>query len=246
MPHCVGIEIWAGIVPAPGGWNYDLLRRLFQAIPHGWTSDTLFDFLVADSLVSTWIFAAAFYVFWSMDDSRIRWRRCRLLQVVVAFAVAVAISLVVRPWISWPAPSLNRDFQPLYPNYFWNQGNADCFPSHSTLTYFTISAGLWPLSRRLSLILSAAVLALVSLPRVYVGGHYPIDILASLALVAAVLALVWRWRVPEKVADWLTEKSPAGKIRELALILWVFELGEGFRGATYIVTTVRHYLFHPR
>jgi membrane-associated phospholipid phosphatase len=218
-----------------------LLQKLFQAIPHGAASDTLFDFLVSDSLASTWVFAAAFYLSWSRDDDRTAWRRGRLLQTVVAFSIVLFISLIVRPWMHWPAPALNPDFQALYPRYFWNNGSLDSFPSHSTLAYFTVSAGLWPLNRRVSLILSAVVLGLVSLPRMYVGGHYPIDVLASLALAATVLPLVWRWRVPEPVANWLTEKGRATRLRELALILWVFELGEGFKGSTYILATIRHY-----
>lgn len=229
-------------MPSTGGWNYYLLQKLFQAIPHGAASDTLFDFLVSDSLASTWVFAAAFYLYWRRQEEAATWRRWRLLQVVVAFAVVLVISLLVRPWISWPAPALNPEFRTLYPRYFWREGSFDSFPSHSTLAYFTVSAGLWPLSRRVSVLLSAAVLGLVSLPRMYVGGHYPIDVLASLVLAAAVLPLVWRWRVPKKVGRWLTNEGRGSRLRELALILWVFELGEGFKGSTYILATIRHYI----
>jgi len=75
-----------------------------------------------------------------------------------------------------------------------------------------------------------------------VGGHYPIDVLASVVLAAVVLPLVWRWRVPEKVENWLTTKGRGSRLRELALILWVFELGEGFKGSIYILATIRHYV----
>ncbi len=230
------------MVPAAGGWNYYLLEKLFQAIPHSGTADTLFDFLVADSLVSSWVFAAAFYWFWSQDDSQTGQRRGRLLQIVAAFAIALLVSLLVRPWINWPAPGLNADFQPLYPQYFWNNGSPDSFPSHSTLAYFAVSAGLWPLSRRVSLILSALVLLLISLPRIYVAGHYPIDVLGALAIVAVILPMVWRWRVPEGATNWLARKGPGAAAREVLLIFWVFELGDGFKGSTYLVATIRHYL----
>ncbi len=102
---------------------------------------------------------------------------------------------------------MNPTFQGLYTRYLWNTGTADCFPSHSTLIYFTVAAGFWPLSRWVSLILSAAVQGMISLPRVYVGGHYPIDVLASLLLTLLILPLAWRWRVPEAVTNWLNEKG---------------------------------------
>lgn len=150
---------------------------------------------------------------------------------------------MVRPWISWPAPSLNRNFQSLYPGYLWNTGSADCFPSHSTLIYFTVAAGLLPLSRWVSLILSAAVLGMISLPRVYVGGHYPVDVLASLLLTILVLPVVWRWNVPEPAINWLNEKGYSTSIllRELVLMLWLFELGEGFTGSTSALKHLYHY-----
>jgi undecaprenyl-diphosphatase len=233
-------------MPAAGGWNYQLLEKLFQALPHNAKTDRLFDFVVRNSLISTWIFAAAFYVFWTRDDNRTAWRRGQLLQIVISLAIVLMASLLVRPWIAWPAPSVNPNFQVLYPQYLWNTGTADCFPSHSTLIYFTVAAGLWPLSRRVSLILSAAVLGMISLPRVYVGGHYPVDVLASLLLTLFILPLAWRWRVPEAVTNWLNEKgySTSTLLRELVLILWLFELGEGFNGSTDMLKYIYHYLFH--
>jgi len=172
------------------------------------------------------------------------WRRGRLFQIVVAFGIAMLITLVIRPWIAWPAPVLNPRFRGLYPNYFWSNGNFDSFPSHATLAYFMMAAGLWPLSRRASLWLVVAVLMLVSIPRIYVGGHYPIDVLASLVLVIAILALIWHWHVPASIGCWLVQNGPGALVRELLLILWVFELGEGFRGSTGILTLIKQHPWH--
>lgn len=61
------------------------------------------------------------------------------------------------------------------PGYFWGNGTFNSFPSHATLAYFAVAAGLWSLNRRLGLTLALLVLGLVSLPRIYLGGHYPID-----------------------------------------------------------------------
>jgi membrane-associated phospholipid phosphatase len=223
-------------------WNYRALQALFHFVPHGRGTDKLFNFLVFDHLVSTWIFAAAFYVFWTIDDSRTACRRIRLFQIVLAFAIAVLITLIIRPWIAWPAPVLNPAFRDLYPTYFWNNGNSNCFPSHATLAYFMVAVGLWPLNRRVSVALSVVVLALISLPRVYLGGHYPIDILASLVLVIAVLGLVWRCPIPSPLVDWLNRKAAEATVRKFLLILWVFELGEGFGGSSTILNKVAHYL----
>ena len=221
--------------------NYRILRFLFSVVHHRSFTDTLFDFLTFNHLVSTWMFAAAFYVYWQIADERTRWRRTRLTQTVAAFAVAVAITLVIRPWIYWPAPSLNPKFRILYPAYFWGNGSFDSFPSHSTLAYLMVAIGIWPFSRRLSAILIAVVLVLISFPRMFVGGHYPIDVAASLVLGTIFVLLGWKCALPARVTDWLVATGRPAVLRELILIFWLFELAEEFRGLTNLVFHVRHY-----
>src|SRR5207245_8652507 len=151
-------------------WNHNLLQILFGRLPHSRITDEFSDLLISNPLLSTWVFAACFYRFWMKEDELGAWRRRYLANVVVALAIAAVVTLILRPWIHWPAPVLNPSFQPLFPRYLWGNGNGNCFPSHSTLAYFTIAVGFWPLNRRLSLSLSAMTLFFISLPRVYVGG----------------------------------------------------------------------------
>lgn len=224
--------------------NYKILQFLFHFVRHRSFTDTLFDFLTFNHLVDTWTFAAVFYLYWQIDDEQRKWRRTVLAQMVVAFAAAVFFTLIVRPWINWPAPSLNPKFQPLYPSYFWGNGSSDSFPSHATLAYIIVAIGVWPLNKRLSAILIIVVLVLISFPRMFVGGHYPIDIGASLVLGALMVIIGWRWRLPRKLADWLVVTGRNAIVRELLVIFWVFELGEEFRGITNVVFHVRHYYLH--
>ncbi|MEU5484685.1 MULTISPECIES: phosphatase PAP2 family protein [Streptomyces] len=113
--------------------------------------------------------------------------------VVAAFAVAeVAKKLVaeVRPCYSLPHAYL-VDACPARTDY--------AFPSGHSTTAFAAVAALWLLDRRLSAI--AAVFAVLEgFTRVYVGAHYPHDVLgaALLALPVAYLAsrLVSRLATP--------------------------------------------------
>ena len=229
--------------PLFSNWNYGIMRHLFGLIPHNTRTDIAFEFLGRNNLASTWIFAAVFYVFWSIQDSRTPWRRSHLFQIIVAFGIAVLISLVVRPWIAWPAPALSPRFQAFYPSYFWGNGNYNSFPSHSTLAYILVSLGVGPINWRISVVLSLLVIMLISIPLIYVGGHYPIDVISSVVLAIVVLALVWQWSVPAPVANWLARPGRKAALRELLLIFWVFEMAEGFRSATDILISVKHYLF---
>ncbi|WP_329240342.1 phosphatase PAP2 family protein [Actinoallomurus sp. NBC_01490] len=64
------------------------------------------------------------------------------------------------------------------------------FPSNHTALAAALAAGIWLASRRLGLI--AAVLALLEgFSRVYLGQHYPHDVLAALALAALITFGGW-------------------------------------------------------
>lgn len=244
FPH-VPLSVIINRVPSEPwfpNWNYHVLQILFSLFPHSLYVDAALEFVNRNRLVSTWIFALVFYLFWRIEDSRTEERRARLLQIVIAFGIAVAVSFAVRPWMKWPAPAMQLRFRVLYPKYFWGNGALDSFPSHSTLTYFLVSFGLWPVSRRASAVLMGLVVPLIALPRIYVGGHYPIDVLASLILAAIVLLLVWHWDVPDRIARTLGPKGSRPLLRETLLLLWVFELGQEFGGLLGILTSFQHHL----
>jgi undecaprenyl-diphosphatase len=219
-------------------WNYYAFQVLFRFLPHNAITDQCCEVLLLSPLLSTWVFAVCFYRFWTKDDELKAWRRRHLVNAVVAFGLAALVTLILRPWIYWPAPALNPHFQPLFPRDFWGNGSANCFPSHSTLAYFTISAGFWPLNRRLSVWLSGMSLLLVSLPRVYVGGHYPVDIVFSCFLGIAMLLTMWRWPALGGVLDWAPVRKAPKFVRDLVFLLWIFELGEAFRSLEELVTVV--------
>ena len=209
-------------------WNYHLFQILFSVLPHGPVTDEICRELLLTPLLSTWVFAACFYWYWTNDDEQKARRRHYLLNAVAAFGIAGLITIVLRPWIHWPAPVLNPQFKPLFPRDYWGNGSPNCFPSHSTLAYFTISVGFWPLNRRLSICLSVVALLFVSWPRVYVGGHYPIDVLFSCILGTTALAAMWRWPIFAGAAGWKTLRKLPKVVRALIFFLWVFELGETF------------------
>jgi membrane-associated phospholipid phosphatase len=64
------------------------------------------------------------------------------------------------------------------------------FPSDHTTVAVALAVGLWIFSRRLGIV--AAVLALVEgYSRVYLGQHYPHDVLAAIVLGTAVVLVGW-------------------------------------------------------
>jgi hypothetical protein len=155
--------------------------------------------------VSGFAFAAATYYFWSLRDDRTEWRRARILEAIVACIAAVLFTLALRPFVGTLPPCRTPGFQELFPPYLWRFGSGNSFPSHSTLVYFVMAAGLWPLSRKCS------------------------------AIALAFLWLAWRAGESRRGIRWLDRVLMSGSWIELAIFLWLFELGEGFRASGELV-----------
>lgn len=225
-------------------WNYRVLAYLFSLWPQNGRRVSIAEFLVAIPLVSTWVFAVAYYLLWRIEDGKAPARRRQLLAIPFACALAVMATLAVRPWAAWPCPSRVPMFQSLYPPYLWNLGVPNCFPSHSTLICLIVAIGILPASRRVGAFLIVFTLLAVSLPRIYIGGHYPIDVAASVVLSVFSIALVWGAAALPRMQERLTWLASRGMWTEFFLFLWTFELGEGFRSSLTLLHVCMHAVRH--
>lgn len=229
-----------GPMPMFRGWDHAVLALLFRLFPHTDPRMNFAEFFIYNPLASAWIFAAAFYLYWGREDEGTPQRRSGLLEIVLACIVAAFVTLLLRPWLGAPSPARNPDFQGLFPPYLWGRGTANTFPSHATLIYFLVAAGLWPYSRRWSVALGVWVVLGISIPRMYMGGHYPTDVLGSIVLAFAFLWIARRLGATDFCARVFARVSAGGPWVELLLFFWLFELAEGFRASLEIARMVTH------
>ena len=220
--------------------NYDLLVRLYRFWPFNTLRVNIAEIFILNPWMSTLPFAVGYFLSWSESSAVVATRRQRLLEIPLACVLAVAVTVVLRPWIRWPSPSHAPGFQSLYPPYLWAYGNENCFPSHSTLICLIVAIGLLPLHRKIGTILVAFVFLAISLPRIYVGGHYPIDMAASVVLAIVCYCAVRALSLLPRVQAILGWAASRGLWSECIIFLWSFELGDGFRGTLMTVATLRH------
>ena len=224
-----------GVEPWFTSWNFQALQSFFKFLPHTSLGISLARFFLENPLLTTWVYAAVSYIYWSKRDDQQEARRVQLLRAVASCVLAVAVADLLDFKIGWPSPARTPDFQILFPHYLWGIGTENSFPSHSTLAYLTVATGLLPVNRIAGWILIPFTFLAISLPRVYLGGHYFIDLGGSIILSVLALAAVdlFLTRPPcVQAFKWVVSQ---GVTTELVFFFWLYELGEGFRGGEDMV-----------
>ena len=170
---------------------------------------------------------------WFWPNSNLRLNRSYLLSALLGAVVALfvarilahALPLRTRPILD---PSLHFRLPfgaPDQSNWtIWSS-----FPSDHAALFVALLAGIWLACRRAGLILLLYVLIAILFPRIYIGIHYPTDVLAGAVLGAgSVLMLSWskiRNLWTGHVLNWI-ERSPAFAYAVLFLV--TFEIGTLF------------------
>lgn len=160
--------------------------------------DALIKNIAGNDLVKGALIMALLWWFWSKPDAA----RARRREVVIACAAgALAAALASRFLVRFPIgherpfnmPGLNFEV-PSEESWERKPGS---FPSDHAALAFGLVTGLFMVSRLLGLTLAAYVLVFVCLPRVYLGIHWPSDIIggAVLGVLATVLATRERVRL---------------------------------------------------
>ena len=86
------------------------------------------------------------------------------------------------------------------------------FPSDHAMMAGAVTAGVWLVNRRLGVVAAIAAIAM-ALARVYVGAHYPQDVVAGLALGAALS--VAGYLLARPVLSWLVLRANKSRLRLL-------------------------------
>jgi undecaprenyl-diphosphatase len=123
--------------------------------------------------------------------------RVVLLRVLTGSIATVALSRILqlalhvhqRPIVAGLGLNFPSFMEPEWASSSWNS-----FPSDHSMLFFSLSTGLWMIDRRIGAFGFAWTMLIIDLPRVYLGIHYPSDVIAGAAL--GVLCMVGWMRLP--------------------------------------------------
>jgi undecaprenyl-diphosphatase len=213
-------------------FDYILVHFLNAFAHRSWTFDALIATVEESNLLKGGIGLALFWWAWFKYDKPDSEKRSVLLFAIFSSCFALLVGRAISLWIPFRERPLRNPLYHFQVPYTVTGGvhSWNSCPSDHAILFFCLAASLWMVSRRLGIVAMCHAIFIVSLPRIYVGYHYPTDILAGAALGIAAAFLckfaMLKKRVTLHAFRWLQEHPASFYAFAFAVTFEVAELFE--------------------
>jgi undecaprenyl-diphosphatase len=215
------------------GFDETILAMLNQLAGRNESFDRLMLDLADSSMLKGALFMGCFWCLWFVRDGDVPARRRRVVTSIVGAIVTVLVSRSLQ--LALPLherPLHNPDLNFVVPAgvnpetlSHWNS-----FPSDHAALFFALSVAIGFHSRLLAILASLWTLLIICLPRIYLGYHYPSDILAG-ALIGVLFMLA-------------THRLIGGSALVRRVVGWELSHARAFYGLAFLVTYELAFLFY--
>lgn len=226
-------------------FDLPILHAINGFCGNSWILDRLISHLALDFKWA--IPLCIFWVLWFQPAQDQLARRQRLLVVIFA----VMLSLVVNRAISVLMPFRVRPMEtpgigyrlPLFEErfHFLDFEPWSSFPSDQATFFFVFATGFWLFSQKLGIAM-AAYSILIVLSRIYLGTHFPSDILAGSLLGVAMMLVMDRESFRNATIPLLALEKSKPAYFNAALFFVLLEMGTGFMNVRDIGRSFIHLL----
>ncbi|MGQ0457487.1 MAG: phosphatase PAP2 family protein [Hyphomicrobium sp.] len=163
---------------------------------------------------------------WSARPQSPRFNQRAVVAIVLSAGIAIACgraAQVLLPARLRPIQDAGSDFAAIHGVSPEVLSGWSSFPSDHAVYFAALSVGLYVLDKRLGVVAALWSLFVICLPRIYIGLHYPSDIIAGLLLGGLVMELAVNSQPVLGVADALIDykdRAPSTFFPIAVLILW--------------------------
>ena len=173
-------------------FDYEIIKYLNQFSTHSWAFDKIVGFLSGQNLYKGGFLVALLWWGWFKDFEKSDRNRRVVIVTLISSIVAIFVGRFMALLLPFRLRPLHEEALNFVLPFGMDPTNLEgwsAFPSDHTVLFFAIAVGLLFISRPVG-ILAIIYTALVNgFARVYVGFHYPSDILVGAAIGALIVTL---------------------------------------------------------
>lgn len=187
------------------------------------------------------------WFYWFRNDDETQDTRRTVIATLIGTFLALLIARIANNAVPFqPRPFANPELA-LVPlagvDEFSEAFDWNCFPSDHAALFFGLAAGIFGISRPAGYFIFLYVFCVVALPRIYLGFHYPTDILGGAILGIGCVALATDKTVRRLYVErcmQLFDRYPAGF--QTVLFVFSFEIILMFADVRRLMNEVSRYL----
>lgn len=165
-----------------------------------WTLDAVVHFLASNHMLKGCVFICVFYFFWfqskgSTNSLELGERRQILLYTLLICIPGLIITRTLAAILPFRQRPLYDSQLHLHRAFTFDSNSLESwssFPSDHAVLFFALATAVFLFDRKIGWFLYVYAVFCISLPRIFLGIHYPSDILAG-ALFGGALAYSARW-----------------------------------------------------
>ncbi len=204
--------------------------------------DTTITFIAKNNLAKGGVLLTIFWWGWFRVNKRQVYVRVHLLSTLFSSLIVMAIARILAlslPFRLRPIHMESLDFTLPYNMKLTTLEGWSSFPSDHAVLFYALSTGMFYISKRTGIFAFVYTTLFISLPRIYLGLHFPTDIIGGAYLGIVITLLItsnsFINKISQNILNWSNTKP---EIFYPVLFMITYQMVELFSSSLKIIETV--------